>query len=101
MTRSENNSDRWVRIDELYHAALERHVDLRDSFLREACGDDEALLQEVLSLLRFHKNERFLEQSPLEIAARLESKVQQPSWHALQPGQTVSHYRVMEKLGEG
>ena len=101
MTGVEHDPDRWARIDRLYHAALERHADLRDSFLAEACGDDETLRQEVLSLLRFHENERFLERSPLEIAARIESRVNHPSSNTLQSGQTISHYRIIEKLGEG
>ena len=101
MAIPETDPDRWARIDELYHAALDRSADLRDSFLRETCGDDDALRQEVLSLLRFNENQRFLERSPLDIAASLEVRGQQTNLNTLQPGRTISHYTVLEKLGEG
>src|SRR5262245_17536526 len=89
MSRSGGNPERWARIDELYHAALERPESERDTFLRQACSGDEQLLQEVLSLLRFDANEEFLQRNPVEIAM------------GLQPGQVISHYRIIEKIGEG
>jgi serine/threonine protein kinase len=44
-------SDRWQRIEELYHAALARKADERAAFLAEACGADADLQREVESLL--------------------------------------------------
>jgi len=43
--------DRWQRIEQLYHSALEREEPARDPFLREACRDDEETYREVRSLL--------------------------------------------------
>jgi hypothetical protein len=34
--------ERWLKIEGLYHAALEHEPDRRESFLAEACGTDEA-----------------------------------------------------------
>jgi serine/threonine protein kinase len=34
--------DRWIQIERLYHAALERGPDARDTFLAEACAGDES-----------------------------------------------------------
>ena len=45
------NADRWQQISRLYSDALAREGDTRATFLREACGGDEALRQEVESLL--------------------------------------------------
>jgi hypothetical protein len=42
--------ERWRQIDKIYHSALE-HERQRQAFLREACAGDEALRQEVESLL--------------------------------------------------
>ncbi len=42
---------RWQRVQDLYHAALERPMRERAQFLREACAGDAALLHEVQSLL--------------------------------------------------
>ena len=45
------DSDQWKRIDSLLHAALERPPAERDAFLRRECAGDEALEQEVRSLI--------------------------------------------------
>ena len=69
MSRPITDPERWAKIERLYHAALELKVDQRDSFLREACADEESLRQEVLSLLQFDPpGERFLQGSPLDAA---------------------------------
>jgi eukaryotic-like serine/threonine-protein kinase len=43
--------DRWNRIEEIFHAALERPLPERDAYLVRACGDDRTLRSEVESLL--------------------------------------------------
>src|SRR5947207_7766970 len=45
------NATRWSQVERLYHAALERPAAERVAFLRDACGDDGELRQEVESLL--------------------------------------------------
>ena len=42
---------RWRRVQDLYHAALERPVSVRAEFLSEECAGDAGLLHEVQSLL--------------------------------------------------
>jgi hypothetical protein len=98
---TENGPERWARLDELYHAALEQPEEQRDAFLRDACGGDEDLQREVRSLLRFHGNEGFLDKTPAEIAGRLEAAIRDSTPGGPQSGQIISHYRVIEKLGEG
>jgi serine/threonine protein kinase/Tol biopolymer transport system component len=44
-------SQRWQRIEELFHAALTREGEARDRFLRDACAGDEVLRAQVESLL--------------------------------------------------
>ncbi len=59
------SSDRWEHIQELYHAALELEPTQRSAFLKEACGDDEAVCREVEALLAEHgKAGSFLETPP-------------------------------------
>jgi hypothetical protein len=54
--------ERSRRISALHHAALERTPGERDAFLRAACQGDEALRQELESLLRYEsESARFLE----------------------------------------
>ena len=43
---------RFQRVREIYHAALDRPSDERSSFLEQACSGDAALQQEVQSLLK-------------------------------------------------
>ena len=43
--------DRWQKIEELYHSAREKEESQRVAFLNEACAGDEALRQEIESLV--------------------------------------------------
>ena len=45
------DSERWRRVEELYHTAQAQPADKRAAFLRAACGSDEGLQQDVESLL--------------------------------------------------
>ena len=45
------SNTRWERIQNLYHATLERPASTRAEFLRHACEGDPAMLHEVQSLL--------------------------------------------------
>ena len=54
--------ERWKRVEELYHGALERGPDERDAFLDAASAGDGALLGEVRSLLGYEQQaERVIE----------------------------------------
>src|SRR5207244_1370644 len=46
------NPERWQRVAELYELALAREPENRSVFLRQLCGEDEDLQQQVESLLR-------------------------------------------------
>ena len=43
--------NRWQRIEELYHSALEQPPELRPDFLAKTCPNDSELVREVLELL--------------------------------------------------
>src|SRR5215213_7326630 len=45
------DSERWRRVEELYHAALAHPADLRPAFLQAACQGDDSLWREIRSLL--------------------------------------------------
>jgi len=62
--------ERYRRIGELYHEALERGPGQRDAFLDLACAGDEALRKEVESLIAGHEEAgSFLETPAMEVAA--------------------------------
>ena len=99
-------SARLHRIEELYHAALEREEDRRIAFLEEACAGDPTLLREVESLLeQEYAGGSFLEKPALEVAAKAMARDQGAHGAARRDigvlGKTISHYRIVAELGGG
>ena len=45
------NADRWHKIDEIFHAALQRKPEERASFLEQTCSQDTALYADVKALI--------------------------------------------------
>ena len=60
------DADRWRRINELFHAALERDPGSRETFIDEACAGDPDLRMEVLSLLQMHSGPGVLDRAAVE-----------------------------------
>jgi serine/threonine-protein kinase len=96
------DAERWKRVDDLLQSALQVPAKQQGEFLRQACGGDTALLEEVLSLLTSHRKAgSFLDPPVLNIAARLLTLGVNQSAAPSITGQTISHYRVLEPLGSG
>jgi len=101
--------ERWEQVAQLYGAALEREGSERSAFLGEACAGDEDLRREVESLLACEgEKASFMESPALEEAARQLAREEAgarggPSIEDIDNlvGTTVSHYRIVEKLGSG
>jgi eukaryotic-like serine/threonine-protein kinase len=90
--------ERWRQVSRIYHDALARNSGERASFLREACHDDEALRQEVESLLAQPASaENFLGEPALAMAPAL---IDDPADPPL-TGQTLGVYRILELVGAG
>jgi len=89
------NPARWQQINQLFHDALERDAEARDTFLREKTAGDPDLLREVQTLLKSHvRAGGFLDEPAWGVAADLvlgESLA----------GKHVGNYHVLEEIGRG
>jgi serine/threonine-protein kinase len=90
--------ERYQRLGQLYHAALEVEPQSRASFLRSACGSDEELRREVELLLAAHNNVgNYFEAPALEVAAGLVVNQE----HLSLTGQSFSHYQALSLICVG
>ena len=87
------------QISDLYHAALERPPEERTAFLKEACEGDEALRQEIESLLRYASAPaRFLETpAPEMVAGAVAGPLRKPAM----VGRQLGPYTIVAPLGAG
>ncbi len=64
-------SERWLRVKELFEAALEREAEKRSAFLDEACAGNESLRVEVEGLIvSYEQDKSFMERPAVAGAAR-------------------------------
>ena len=90
-------ADRWNQVDKLLQSALDVPATDRDVFLRDACGGDAQLEAELRSLLAAHdRADGFLGAPAIDLAARALAGERDPLI-----GQTLSHYRIVERIGAG
>ncbi len=90
--------ERWQQIDQLLEVALERPPAERAAFLAAACASDEALRQEVESLLLSDEAaESFIEAPAVALAAEVLAERQARSL----TGQQLGHYQILSRLGAG
>jgi Tol biopolymer transport system component len=85
--------ERWARIEELFHRAAECEPMRRSALLHEACGDDQELRQEVEALLSCQESAG--DHLKAAVSVGLDG-VRFPL-----AGETISHYRILDGLGEG
>jgi hypothetical protein len=84
--------DRWRRVEELYHSALERGDSERAEYLAVACDGDEELHREVASLLETEYSPRpILDGEAMVVTAAPKLEV----------GTQLGPYRIEGLLGEG
>jgi serine/threonine protein kinase len=81
--------ERWHRVTQLFHDALERPSDARAAYLAEACGSDAALRAEVDALLA----------GDAAVATRPDPL--EPSRPRIAAGDLLGPYRIEKLLGAG
>ncbi|HTX39845.1 MAG TPA: protein kinase [Bryobacteraceae bacterium] len=95
MERAANmDSDRQARIEQILHSALEHEAGERAAFLRQLCGGDRALLEEVGARMPDLRSLLTTQVFSQETAAP-------GSPGQLSKGQLLGHYRILSGLGKG
>src|SRR5438094_4197982 len=90
--------ERWQKLEEFFHAALEREPDDRAAFVVEVCDGDDDLRRELESMLDHHEQaDSFIESPAYEIAAE---SILDGNGESL-IGRTLGSYEVVSQLGKG
>lgn len=90
--------ERWHRVDNILQAALALSPAERSVFVDSACEGDEALRDEVISLLSLDEEGLSIIDTPALEAAACVLASDQPD---LTEGQFVGHFRILSLLGLG
>jgi eukaryotic-like serine/threonine-protein kinase len=94
--------ERWQVIEELYHSASDLPDGERNSFLQEACGEDQSLLYEVESLIRHgSESQSVLDTPAMAIMAKAIAADESKSFAPFLAGTIISHYRILAPIGRG
>ena len=88
------DSQRWQQVEAIFEAALELEPEKREDYVRSACGGDEELFTECMSLLAQDENPHSLLAGESSQALGLLDELSYE-------GTEVGAYRVIRKIGEG
>jgi len=91
-------SERWQRIDQIFHTVLDCAPEKRASFLSDSCRDDAELREEVESLLRAHEQDESLIDVP---AYELAADFLADAMGGLSAGQQIGPYKILSQLATG
>ena len=108
-----SGGDRWLEVDALFQAALDREPGEREDFLNEACGDDVELREAVERLLRAASDSREFLSRPIDALAPVSwddvlarvpggmAGVGRRDDDADRSGERVGPYRLLHEIGRG
>ena len=92
------HDERWRRVEQLYHRALELPADDRSCWLAAACGDDDEMRDEVEALMRYDAaDSSVLEKPALAVAAEALARGRQEAI----VGRRLGGYEVLAFVGAG
>jgi serine/threonine protein kinase/TolB-like protein len=82
--------ERWRQVTEIFHAAMRCDPAEQETFVADACGEDDVLRTEVTALIVAHRDAGGFGNTPLFMAS-----------DHVQPGRSFGPYRIEGLLGEG
>lgn len=91
------SEERWARVEALFEGALDRPERERAAWLAEACGDDEALLREMRSLLEASASGLT---DRLSAVGRVADELMAATGSTA-VGERLGAYRLEEEIGRG
>src|SRR6266496_5762837 len=89
---------RLQTIEKIFRAALDREPDQIGAFLDTACEGDELLRRKVEALLASHQRAGSFIETP---AAGIATRIIENGQADLLVGQTIGHYKILERIGTG
>src|SRR5262245_19196265 len=90
------NPQHWLDVERLFHEALALPPQRRTAFLNDSCAGNDALKQDVQSLLDESSADDFLEQPAADPAIRPQAPT-----HPSLVGRRLSEYEVTARIGAG
>lgn len=91
------NSGRWQKLKEIFNEALEREQDERKAYISKACGDDQKLKKEILSLLKAYHKPGILDNSPGQLISSAFFQHEPVN----KKGEKIGSYKILERIGQG
>ena len=115
------SNDRYARLRELFVAARKLDCDARAAYIRESCGDDDALREELASMLRLadetidaadmlsdrriewqrRQMERVLKSRSADVGSTSSSSGASHTLGTLSHDDTVGRYRIRRRIASG
>jgi len=91
------NKERWQRVNEIFHTALEQDTWEREAYVRNATAGDPELLHEIQTLLSSHqRSPEFLDKPAWAVAPELAL-----GDDGSLVGKRIGNYRILEEIGRG
>jgi serine/threonine-protein kinase len=93
------NPERWQKLEEVFHAAVESKPDARAALITQLCGEDVEMRRELESMLDHDEQAKSFIESPAYVIPA-ESLLRQPAEDSL-IGKTLGSYQIVSQLGKG
>jgi serine/threonine protein kinase len=92
------DSERFKRVERIYHSILKISPEKRSSFLQKNCGNDLELRREVESLLSYENEfDSRIDTPPESLVSEIFSESEEPEFL----GKQINQYKIISFLGKG